>query len=86
VLTPLGQSSGAPSCQVADGPAKVGGQSRPRFSDSSDRFQTGKIVVICTADRPALGCGPSVCAQNMCKLHITVGFELCAINRRGARV
>jgi hypothetical protein len=86
VLTPLGQSSGAPSCQVADGPAKVGEQSGPRFSDSSDRFQTGKIVVMCMVDRSTLGCGPSACAQNMCKLHITVGFELCAINRRGARV
>jgi hypothetical protein len=86
VLTPLGQSSGAPSCQVSDGPAKVGGLSRPYFSDSSDRFQTGKIVVMCTADRPALGRGPSACAQKMCKLHITVGFERCAINRRGARV
>jgi hypothetical protein len=86
VLTPLGQSSGAPSCQVADGPAKVGGLFGPHFSDSSDRFQTGKLVVMCTADRPALGGGPSTCVQNMCCLHITVGFELCAINRRGARV
>jgi hypothetical protein len=86
VLTPLGQSSGAPSCQVADGPAKVGGLSGPPFSDSSDRFQTGKIVVMCTADRPALGRGPSACAKKMCKLHITVGFEWCSINKRGARV
>jgi hypothetical protein len=52
VLTPLGQSSGAPSCQVADGPTKVGRLSGPYFSDSSDIFQTGKIVVMCTADRP----------------------------------
>jgi hypothetical protein len=86
MLTPLGQSSGSPSCQVADSPAKVGRLSGPYFSDSSDRFQTGKIVVMCTADRPTLGRGPSACAQEMCKLHITVGFELCAINRRGARV
>jgi hypothetical protein len=86
VLTPLSQSSGAPSCQVADSPAKVGGRSEPHFSDSSDRFQTGKIAVMCTADRPALGRGPSACAQKMCNLHITVRFELCAINRRGARV
>jgi hypothetical protein len=86
VLTPLGQSSGAPSCQVADGPAKVGGLSGPHFSDSSYRFQTGKVVVMCTADRPALGRGPSACAEEMCKLHITVRFELCVINRRGARV
>jgi hypothetical protein len=86
VLTPLGQSSGAPSCQVSDGPAKVGKLSGPRFSDSSDRFQTGKIVVMCTADRPTLGRGPSVCAQKMCYLHITVGFVRWAINRRGARV
>jgi hypothetical protein len=75
VLTLLGQSSGAPSCQVADGPAKVGGLSGPYFSDSSNRIQTGKIVVMCTADRPTLGRGPSACAQNMCLLLITVGFE-----------
>jgi hypothetical protein len=86
VLTPLGQSSVAPSCQVADGPANVGGLSGPHFSDNSDRFQTGKLVVMCTADHPALGRGPSACAHNMCCLYITVGFELCAINRRGARV
>jgi hypothetical protein len=86
VLTPLGQSSGAPSCQVSDGLAKVGGLSGPRFSDSSDRFQTGKLAVICTVDRPCLGRGPSACAQNVCCLHITVGFERCAINRRGAHV
>jgi hypothetical protein len=86
VLTPLGQSSGAPSCQAADGPTKVGGQSGPHFSDSSDRFQTGKIAIMCTVDRPALGRGPSACAQNVCCLHITVGFMWCAINRRGARV
>jgi hypothetical protein len=86
VLTPLCQSSGAPSCQVTDGPTKVRGLSGPHFSDYSDRFQMGKIVVMCTADRPALGRGPSACAQNVCYLHITVGFEWCAINRRGARV
>jgi hypothetical protein len=86
VLTPLGQSSGSPSCQVADGLAKVGGLSGPYFSDSSDRFQTGKIVVMCTADRPALGRGPSACAQNLCLLLITVGFGWGTINRRGARV
>jgi hypothetical protein len=86
VLTPLGQSTGAPSCQVSDGPAKVGGLSGPRFSDSSDRFQTGKLVVICTADRPASGHGPFACVQNVCCLHITVGFVRWTINRRGARV
>jgi hypothetical protein len=86
VLTQLGQSSGAPSCQVADSPAKVGGLFGPYFSDSSDRFQTGKIAVMCTADRPALGRGPSACAQNMCVLLIMVGFEWGAINRRVARV
>jgi hypothetical protein len=41
---------------------------------------------MCTADRPALGRGPFACAQNVWCLHITVGFEWCAINRRGARV
>jgi hypothetical protein len=86
VLTPLGQSCGAPSCQVADGPAKVGGLSGPHFFDSFDRFQTGKIAIMCTTDHPALGRGPSACAQNVCCLHITVGFEWCAINRRGTRV
>jgi hypothetical protein len=86
VLTPLGQSSGAPSCQVVDGPAKVGGLSRPYFFDSSDRFQTRKIAIMCTADHPALGHGPSACAQNLCLLLITVGFEWGTINRRGAHV
>jgi hypothetical protein len=52
VLTPLDQSASAPSCHVSDGPAKVGGLSGPRFSDSSNRFQTGKLAVICTEDRP----------------------------------
>jgi hypothetical protein len=75
VLTPLGQSSDAPSCQVTDGPAKVGRLSGPHFSDSSNRFQTGKIAVMCTADRPTLGHGPFASAQNMCFLLITVGFE-----------
>jgi hypothetical protein len=42
VLTPLGQSSDAPSCQVVDGPAKGAGLSGPYFSDSSGRFQMGK--------------------------------------------
>jgi hypothetical protein len=86
VLTPLGQSSGASSCQVADGPAKVGRLSGPHFSDGSDIFQTGKIAIMCTADCPALGRGLSACAQDVCCLHITVGFEWCAINRRGTRV
>jgi hypothetical protein len=86
VLTPLGQSTGAPSCQVSDGSVKVGRLSGLRFSDSFDRFQTGKLAAICTEDRSASGRGPSVCAQNVCCLHITVGFERCAINRRGARV
>jgi hypothetical protein len=86
VLTPLDQSSGAPSCQVSDGPAKGGGMSGPHFSDSSDRFQMGKLAVICTADRPASWRGQSVYAQNVCCLHITVGFVRWAINKRGPRV
>jgi hypothetical protein len=86
VLTSHDQSTGAPSCQVSNGPAKVGGLSGSRFSDSSDRFQTEKIAIMCTADRPALGRGPSARAQNVCYLHIIVGFERCAINRRGAHV
>jgi hypothetical protein len=66
MLTLHGQSSGAPSCQVSNGPAKVGGLSRPRFSNNSDRFQMGKLVVICTADRPASGRGQSACAHKVC--------------------
>jgi hypothetical protein len=73
VLTALGQRC-ASSCHVADGPAEVGGLSRPNFSDSSDRFQTRNIAIMCTADRPALGRGPSACAQNKCFLLITVGI------------
>jgi hypothetical protein len=46
VLTLHGQSFGVPSCQVSDGSAKVGGLSRPRFSNSSDIFQTGKLVLL----------------------------------------
>jgi hypothetical protein len=65
---------------------KVGRLSGPRISDSSDSFQTGKLAVICTADCPGSGRGPSACAQNLCYLHITVGFVRWAINRRGARV
>jgi hypothetical protein len=41
---------------------------------------------MCTADRSALGRGSSACAQNLCLLVITVGFEWVTINRRGARV
>jgi hypothetical protein len=48
-----GPSFGAPCCQVSNGSANVGGLSGPRFSDNSDRFQTGKLAVTCTADRPA---------------------------------
>jgi hypothetical protein len=66
VLTLHDQSSGAPSCQVSDGPAKVGGLFGPRFSNNSDRFQMGKLAVICTANRPASGRGPSACAQKVC--------------------
>jgi hypothetical protein len=86
VLTVLGQSPGASSCQVADGPAMVGGLSAPTFSNNSDRFQTGIIAVMRTTDRPALGRGPSACAQNWCFLLITVGIWWGTINRRVARV
>jgi hypothetical protein len=64
----------------------VGGLSGPNFSDNSDRFQTGFIVVMRTADRPALGRGPSACAQNRSFLLITVGIWWGTINRRVARV
>jgi hypothetical protein len=66
MLIICGQSSGAPCCQVSDGPTKVGGLSGPRFSDSSDRFQTGKLVVTCMADRPTSGRESSACAQKVC--------------------
>jgi hypothetical protein len=36
------------------------------FSDSTDMFQMGIIAVTGTVDRPAIGRGPSACAQNMC--------------------
>jgi hypothetical protein len=74
------------SCQVSDRTTRVGGPSGLTFSDSSDTFQTVKIVVTGTANRPAKGCGPSACAQKLCYLHITVRKDLRAINRSGARV
>ena len=86
VLTPLGQSSDAPSCQVVDGPALEGGRSGPTFSDSSDSFQTGIIVVTSTANHLARGHGLSACAPKMCYLHITVRKVCRLINRRGVRV
>jgi hypothetical protein len=64
----------------------VGGLSEPNFSDNSDTFQTGNVAVMCTVDRPALGRGPSACAQNRCFLLITVGIWWGTINRRVARV
>jgi hypothetical protein len=63
-------------CQDPDRPAPVGGPSDLDFSNSSDRFQTVDIVVTSTADRPAIGRGPSACAQNLCKLHITTTYVL----------
>jgi hypothetical protein len=47
----------------------VGGLSRPNFSDSSDRFQTGNIAVMCAADCPALGRGPSACEEQVLFTH-----------------
>jgi hypothetical protein len=76
-----GGKSGQYCIQVSDRP-----DSTVSFSDTSGRFQTEFIAVICTADRPALGRGPSACAQNCCLLHITVGFCWGTINRRVARV
>jgi hypothetical protein len=64
----------------------VGRLSGPNFSDNSDIFQMGYVAVMCTADRPALGRGPSACAQNRCFLLITVGIWWGTINRRVARV
>jgi hypothetical protein len=36
------------------------------FSDITNRFQTRIIAVTSTADRPAIGRGPSACAQIVC--------------------
>jgi hypothetical protein len=36
------------------------------FSDISNMFQMGIIVVTSTVDRSALGHGSSACAQNLC--------------------
>jgi hypothetical protein len=36
------------------------------FSNSTDRFQTVFIAATRTADRPAMGRGPSSCAQKLC--------------------
>jgi hypothetical protein len=44
----------------------VGGPSNLDLSDSSDRFQTVDIAITSTADHPAIGRGPSVCAQKLC--------------------
>jgi hypothetical protein len=82
----LVRGPGASSCQVVDGPALKGGLSRATFSDSSDSFQTGIIAVICTADRSALGHGPSACAQNWCFFAHNGWNLMGAINRRVARV
>jgi hypothetical protein len=53
-------------CQVPNRPVPVGGPSDLDFSDNFDRFQTVDIVVTGTADRPAIGRGPSTCAQKLC--------------------
>ena len=74
-VTLIDQRSVIPSCQVPDRPALEGGPSRLDFSDSSDRFQTVDIAVTGTADRPALGRGPSACTQKLCKLPITATYE-----------
>jgi hypothetical protein len=55
-----------PSCQVLDRPALEGGPSGLDFSNSSDRFQTVNIAVTSTTNRPAMGRGPSACAQKLC--------------------
>jgi hypothetical protein len=52
VLAHRGQSSGAPCCQVSDGPAKVGGLSELRFFWQLWNISNGKSVVTCTVDRP----------------------------------
>jgi hypothetical protein len=36
------------------------------FSNITDRFQMEIIVVTCTVDHPAVGRGPSACAQKLC--------------------
>jgi hypothetical protein len=65
-ITLTNQRSIIPSYQVSDRSTLVGGPSGLNFSDSSDRFQTVNIAVTGTTDRPAMGRGPSVCAQKLC--------------------
>jgi hypothetical protein len=36
------------------------------FSNSTDKFRTVFIAITGTADRPAMGLGPSACAQELC--------------------
>jgi hypothetical protein len=68
-ITSTNQRSVIPSYQVPDRPTLVGGPSDLNFSDSSDRFRTVNIVVTGTADRPAMGRGPSVCAEAVLVAH-----------------
>jgi hypothetical protein len=55
-----------PCCQVLDRPAQEGGLSALDFYNSSGRFQTINIAITSTADRLAMGRGPSACAQKLC--------------------
>jgi hypothetical protein len=54
------------SFQVSDHPAPAGGPSGLDFSDNSNRFQMVDIAVTGMVDRPAIGRGPSACAQKLC--------------------
>jgi hypothetical protein len=65
-ITLTDQRSVISSCQVPDRPVLEGGPSGLDFSDKPDRFQMINIVVAGTADRPAMGRGPSACAQKLC--------------------
>jgi hypothetical protein len=79
MLKSFGQCSGASCCQVSDHPVVVCRPSAPTYSDSSDRFQMGKVVVTGTVDRSARGRGPSACAKNECYMHIMASMDWRAI-------
>jgi hypothetical protein len=65
-VTLTDQHSVIPSCQVPDRPTLECGSSGLDFSDISDRIQTVDVAVTGTADHPAIGHGPSACAQKLC--------------------
>jgi hypothetical protein len=66
----LGQCSGALNCQDMDRLAMGDGLSRPTFSDNSDMFQTGKIVVTMYGIELGLRAWTArVCAEDVLHAH-----------------